>query len=500
LVFKFAPEAEGHGTDAVIDAFHTKGGKIRKRIPFIKGLASIVTLASGGSAGREGPIAQIGAGMGSWIGRVFRLSARERRLLLLCGAAGGIGAIFRAPLGGALFAAEVLYSEDFETDAIVPCIFSAVVAYSVLIFFSGTGTVFEIPPIVFTGWEALYFYLALGVICAGVGAIYVRVFYGMRDHVFKKIPIANHWKPAIGGFGVALIGLWYAQTRGGGYGFLQEAIYGGIPIYTALAIAFGKILTTSFTISSGGSGGVFGPSLVIGGMLGAAIGGVAQQINPELVPSVAPFVLVGMAALFAGIANAPVSALILVSEMTQGYGLLVPLMLVSVISLTLRKASLYERQIRNRLASGAHVSDFAIDIFQSLPVMDVMPKREIHAIREEATTPEMLEFVNKYHDLCYPVANRKGELVGILDLQHFHEYLTDPNADHLMIARDLMSPPVIIRPDEKCNETLMKFLETGYHKLPVVNPENEKEIIGMLSHEDLTNAYNKELKRRRDSS
>ncbi len=497
LVYTFAPEAEGHGTDAVIDAFHTKGGKIRKRVPFVKGLASIVTLASGGSAGREGPIAQVGAGVGTWIADLLHLSPRERRILLLCGAGGGIGAIFRAPLGGALFAAEVLYAEDFETDAIVPCIFSSVVAYSILTLFSGTGSIFGLPPIVFTGWKALSIYLALGAICAGVGAIYVRVFYGMRDHVFHKIPISNKLKPALGGLGVALIGLALPEARGGGYGYLQTAIVGGIALMPALAIAFGKILTTSLTISSGGSGGVFGPSLVIGGMLGAAIGSAAQQVAPDLVPHVAPFALVGMAGLFAGISNAPVSALILVSEMTMGYGLLVPLMLVSVISLTLRKASLYEKQIKNRLASGAHVADFALDIFESLRVKDAWVVKDVVSIREGASMQEMLEVVNRVHHLVYPVVDQNKELVGLLDLQHFHEYLTDPNADHLLIARDLMVPPVSVFPEDLCDTALKRFLESGLTRLPVVDPDQPRKILGMVSHDELTNAYNFELRRRR---
>jgi len=500
LVYHFAPEAEGHGTDAVLDSFHNKAGKVRKRIPFIKGLASVITLSCGGSAGREGPIAQIAAGLGSWIADLFRLSPRERRILLIAGVSGGVGAIFRAPLGGALFAAEVLYAEDFETDAIVPSIFSAVVGYSVLTVFFGTDPIFHFQTLTFHDWRALSYYLLLGVVCAGAGAIYVRVFYGMRDRIFRRLPIKNHWKPAIGGLGVALIGLHLPQTRGGGYGVLQAAITEGIPILLALKIAIGKIITTSLTISSGGSGGVFAPSLFIGGMLGAVIGGFAHEISPELVPDVTPFILVGMAALFAGIANTPVSALILVSEMTKGYGLLVPLMLVSVVSLTLkRKHTLYEKQLKNRLESPAHVSDFAIDIFVGLKVKEVLPKRPWFKIDENAPTLQMKNTIDEKHEVFFPVLDKEEKLVGVLDLRLHHEYLFDPDSKDLIIARDLMSAPVSVDLEDSCRKALNKFLTTGYGKIPVTDSTDGNKIVGMLSHEDLTNAYNRELERRKTS-
>lgn len=501
IVYHLAPEAEGHGTDAVIDAFHNQRGKVRKRIPFIKGISSIITLSTGGSAGKEGPIAQIAAGIGSWIAEIFHLSPRERRILLLAGVSGGVGAIFRAPLGGALFAAEVLYAEDFETDAIVPCIFSAVIAYSVLTVFFGTDPIFHIAPVAFQDWKVLFYYLLLGAVCAGFGAIYVRMFYGMRDRVFKKIPIRNHWKPALGGLGVALVGLYLPQTRGGGYGWLQSAITEGIPIFLAFQIAVGKMITTSLTISSGGSGGVFAPSLFIGGMLGAVIGGFAHEISPVLVPTVTPFILVGMASLFAGIANTPISALILVSEMTKGYGLLVPLMLVSVISLTLkRRHTLYEKQLKNRLKSPAHVSDFAIDIFAGLTVKDALPNRKWFKIKQGTSSVELARMIDETHEIFFPVVDDFDKLLGVLDLRMHHEYLLDPSSQGLFIAKDLMSPPVSIELKDSCSRALNRFLTTGYGKIPVVDPEQSNRVVGMLSHEDLTNAYNQELRRRRTAA
>ena len=220
LVFTFAPEAEGHGTDAMIDSFHRKKGIIRRRVPIIKTIASAITIGSGGSAGKEGPIAQIGAGFGSFLASVLKVSDRERRIMLLAGAAGGIGAIFKAPLGAALFATEVLYrKEDFEFEAIIPCILSSIVAFMVFTFYDGNDTIFHIPAYSLATPTQLPFYAVLGVLCALVGFPYVRFFYGIRDRFFRRLKLPKAVKPAIGGLMVGIIALflpkcWAADISG----------------------------------------------------------------------------------------------------------------------------------------------------------------------------------------------------------------------------------------------------------------------------------------------
>ena len=324
LVFSLAPEAEGHGTDAMVDAFHQKRGVIRKRVPIIKTFASALTIGSGGSAGREGPIAQVGAAFGSALATWLKASDRERRTLLLAGAGAGIGAVFRAPLGGALFAMEVLYRDiEFETAALVPCFVAAIVSYSIYCGVSGSwGAIFSVPNVTFNHPLELPLYVVLGAVCALMGMLYVKVFYGMRDHVFRKLRLPNHLKPALGGLVVGAIGFFLPQVLGMGYGWVQLAMNQQLPLKIIVAVAFIKILTTSLTISSGGSGGVFAPSMVIGGMVGAAVGTVLHAWLPQIVTQPAAFALVGMAGFFAGVAKAPVSSLIMVSEMTTGYGLL----------------------------------------------------------------------------------------------------------------------------------------------------------------------------------
>jgi len=229
LVYTLAPEAEGHGTDAMVRAFHQLGGRIRTRVPFVKSIASIITIGTGGSAGREGPIAQIGAGFGSFLAEKVGLGEQERRLLMLSGGAAGIGAIFRAPLGGALFASEVLYgSTALEFGAVIPCFISSITAYAVFAAIYGQGLAFKMPPdLVYQNIGELPFYLVFAVVCAVVGFLYVNIFYGLRNRIFKKLPVPNHLKPAIGGLMLGVLAIWLPQLMSGGYGWIQMAINGG---------------------------------------------------------------------------------------------------------------------------------------------------------------------------------------------------------------------------------------------------------------------------------
>ena len=272
LVYTYAPEAEGHGTDAAIDAFHHHGGFIRGRVPFIKTLASAVTLTTGGSGGREGPIAQIGAGFGSFLATRLKLSDRDRRIMMAAGIGAGVGSIFRAPLAGALFAAEVLYRDpEFESEVIIPAGISSVVAYCTFCLVFGWGSLFDSPDFLFRNPLELGPYLVLALVLVATGVLYIKSFYGLTA-LFKKLAIPNHIKPAIGGLCTGIIGFFLPQTLAFGYGFAQMALDNKLTIPFLLALAIGKIFTTSFSIGSGGSGGVFGPSIVIGGAMGGGCG------------------------------------------------------------------------------------------------------------------------------------------------------------------------------------------------------------------------------------
>lgn len=501
LVYTFAPEAEGHGTDAMIDSFHNKEGIIRSRVPIIKSIASIITLSTGGSAGREGPIAQIGAGFGSWLGQILKLDVRERRLLLLAGTAGGLGAIFRAPLGGALTSIEVIYKEDFETEGAITSIISSVVAYSIFTFVFGNASIFETPAMKFSNPTELIFYAILGLICAPLGWMYTKGFYGARDKIFRRIPIKKHFIPAIGGLGVGAIGLFMPQVMGGGYGVIQDAIFGNLTVQLMLGAIFLKMVTTSFTISSGGSGGVFGPTLFIGGMIGGVVGQIAHLYFPEIVTQPGAFVLVGMAAFFAGVANAPMGAMLMVCEMTNSYGLLAPLMLVSVIAIIFSKRwSIYEKQVENKFHSPAHVADMTVNVLQDIQVGQIYrPEAVVTALSSTMKFKDLKDVISRTRESYFPVVDNKGKLTGILNLHDIRFVLFEESLSDLIVVGELAGPPVHISPDENLFQALSKFIDSGYGQLPVIESGDGGDAIwGLLAHEDVISAYREEIMKRRD--
>jgi chloride channel protein, CIC family len=377
LVYSFAPEAEGHGTDTAVKAFHRAGGFIRARVPFLKMVASAITIGSGGAAGREGPTALISAGVGSVYASVGHRSDSERRLLVLAGMAAGLAAIFRSPVGTAIFAIEVLYSSmEFETGMLLYTMLASIVAYVVNGAFVGWQPLFTFPDGVPTpGVSAYAWYSVLGGVSGVVATALPFVFYMTRD-AFHALRIPPHVKPAIGGLGVGLIALALPQVLGGGYGWIQEAIDGHLSMELLLLLCLAKLIAFPLTVSSGGSGGVFAPSLFVGAMLGGWIGQIVGQ-------PAAPFVVVGMAAVFGGAARVPIATILMVTEMTGSYQFLVPAAFAVMISYFVQESlssrlkyrTLYEAQVREGLDSPAHAQDRQRVLLHALGVPRiVLPK------------------------------------------------------------------------------------------------------------------------------
>ena len=356
-MYGLAPETEGHGTDTVVKALHWTGGVIRARVPAVKMVASAITIGSGGSAGREGPTALIAAGFGSIYSKLLHRPERERRLLVLMGMAAGLSAIFRSPIGTAIFAVEVLYSGvEFESEAprFTACLLRLWPTPSTA-GLSGGSSLFQMPSSVYVirlpdyGW-----YIALGAASGIIASVFPEIFYRIRD-AFAALRIPPWTKPAIGGLGVGLLALKLPQVLGGGYGWIQQAIDGQLAVHLLLVLLVAKILALSFTVSSGGSGGVFAPSLFVGAMLGGAFAGIFH-----LAP--AGFVVIGMAAVFGGAARVPIATLLMVAEMTGGYQLLVPAGLAVMLSFLIqvklssffKYGSLYEAQVAGRTDSPPH--------------------------------------------------------------------------------------------------------------------------------------------------
>ena len=504
IVQTFAPEAEGHGTDAVINSYHRGRAVLRKRVVPVKLVTSMITIGSGGSAGREGPVAQIGAGFGSYLADLLRLGYHDRRVLVISGVAAGVGGMFRAPLGAALFAVEVLYSDpDFESEALIPAIISSIVSYVVVASLTGWNSIFDTADITFAKPHELISYLALAMIVAIIGIIYVKVFYGMRDNVFARLPIPTWTKPAVGGLLLAILAVAVPQVLGGGYGWLQLTLDEQLPLKVLLLLLPAKILATSFTISSGGSGGVFAPSLVIGGVTGAVFADFAQRVAPQFAPPTAACVLVGMGGFFAGVAKVPIASLIMVAEMSGSYGLLVPMMLVSSVAyLLMRGTSIYEAQVPGRVDSPAHIGEFQVDVLERLTVREVMePDQTVASVRPGASFETVLEIVAESDQEAYPVIDENGTIEGMFSLNDVRRVMATPEVWPLLVASDLgvtARGMAYLEPDDDLHSALQRFTAFKREILPVVDGTPPAPVIGILRHHQVMEAYDAEIQRHKE--
>jgi len=513
LVYWLAPETAGPGTDAAIDAFHNQRGVIRKRVAAVKTVASAITLGTGGSGGQEGPIAQIGASLGSWLGGRLSLSPRDRRILLAAGMGAGVGAMFRAPLAGAVFAAEILYSDaDLESDVIMPAATASIVAYSVFTHALPPETRFL--PLFGTELNHLFAspiellpYSVLAVLLMLVGILYVKVFQTSQQQ-FRRLPILPHFRPAIGAalagvIGIVLLKLCQHDERvlavlGTGYGTLQIALTdsASLGIGLLLLIAFAKILTTALSIGSGGPGGIFGPSMVIGGSLGAAVGLAFQSLLPWSVSDPEAFAVVGMAGFFAGVARAPISTIIMVRAMTGDFGLLVPTMLVTTLTfVTSHHWRLYQKQVPTRMDSKAHRGDFIIDVLEGLHVSDVLRRdRVIQMIPAGMSLDAIVHCLAHNHQHYFPVVDADKNMIGIFSDDDVRSYLYDDVLWNLVVAEDIMTSDFVsVAPDDDLNTAMKRFTSLNLDELPVIDPREPGRLLGMLRRKESIAAYNRRL-------
>lgn len=386
IIYKYASEAWGHGVPEVMESLRTRGGKIRTRVAIVKILASSVTIGSGGSAGREGPIAQIGASIASVVGSVFHLDERSLKLMVMAGASAGISGTFKAPIGGALFGLEVLNKEIRTTDLIVMGM-SSIVGFGVSVAILGPGAIFAAPDVQFRDAD-LPFYLLLGVIGGFASYLWTRSLYGVEDF-FAKFKIQRKWySPFLGAWVVGAVGFLFPESLGLGYGVIKSFFLQSLPIHfvTSLAIflfllLIAKLITSAFTIGSGGSGGIFSPSLFMGAMLGALFGMGVDTLFPSISPGYLSFALVGMAVIFAGSAKAPIMSTIIVAEMSHNYTLLPAIFLASITSYLISgPGSIYMFKVERTV--GQNVPDK----YLRTPQMPAMALMLVKALRARKAT------------------------------------------------------------------------------------------------------------------
>ncbi|WP_437951518.1 chloride channel protein [Sorangium sp. So ce296] len=510
LTAKLAPETRGGGSDAFINAFHRLGGNMRRRVPMVKAIASIFTLGSGGSGGREGPTMQIGGAIGSIIGRALRVGARERRILLIAGAAAGMSAVFRTPLGAALLAVEVLHRDDFEADALVPSILASVVSYSVFIYFFGESTLFAHAPRYPFIPAHLPIYAALALVVSLVATVFLRTLHTV-EHTMHQIRLPIWAKPALGGLALGalvapllmLLGPRFDRPGqgfgllGAGYGAAQVAITGAswMPsgwtgVQLLLVLLATKIVATSLTVGSGGSAGDFGPSLVLGALTGGAFGRAAELLlgDPRIDPGA--FALVGMGTFYGGIAHVPIASLVMVCELAGSYDLLVPLMLCEGIAfVALRHSTLYRAQVATKRESPAHRDELIVDVLRSIRVADIVI-RSRPFVSFEARTPAAVVVERiaacEWQD-TFPVLSEEGKVIGTIDAEILRATAMSPELSGLAIAHDMMASPASVSETADLHRALQVLLELRVRELLVTDGDGK--IVGILDESDVTRAY-----------
>jgi CIC family chloride channel protein len=484
LTWKFAPQTAGIGTNAAIRAFHNSE-KLNFKTSIFKLITSAITIGGGLTSGREGPIAQIGASTGASIANLLKLSAREGNIALAAGLGAGIAAIFKAPLAGAIIAAEIFYKEDFEVEALVPGLIAAVVGYTIVGAATGFQPVFTPPPEATQfdhPWTLILFAL-LGVGCALLARFLFTVYFQL-EKFFKRFPL---WVAAsIGGFCTGIIGLLVPSVIGTGYGWAQFAISQDVQLLPPLMLllaAVAEIVAASLTLGSGNSGGIFGPCVVTGGMFGGAFGYGAAYLFPSAVPHPGTYAIVGMIAFFAAAAKAPISTIIMISEMTGGYGLLGPAMFAVVTAFILSgKRTIFPAQVNSRLDSPFHADEFEPIVLHRVKTADVMIHLPVY-VNANASVSDAMSLIGDYGLASLPVVEQ-SKLSGRVTLLAIHRVAETERQN--MQVKDIMSRDgSTAYPDEDLFTILKRFAAKDVGNLPVVTRVKPDCPIGLITRSGL---------------
>ncbi len=516
LIAWFAREAKGHGVPEVMQALAMNGGRIRPRVALAKIVASALCIGTGGSAGREGPIVQVGSSLGSVVGQVLHLSDERIKNLVACGAAAGIAATFNAPIAGVAFAIEVMMSElqvKMFGNVVIAAVSAAIVSQN----FLGDRPAFTVPSYTLASPLTLLFYLLLGLASALVGIMFIHMLSWLED-TFDDWHFPLALKPAVGALLLGLLGVLYLQLSGvafstttefelgmplieniphvfgAGFTFIEQALQGQVNVYLLGLLVLLKPLATSFTLGSGNSGGVFAPSLFIGAMLGGAMGVGFHAWQPEIAGPPGAYALVGMAAVFSATARAPLTAMLIVFEMSNDYSMILPLMVAAVTASHLAQAlcpeSIYTIKLMRRGIRFSQGRD--MDIMQSVQVSEVMLTDPV-TVHEKDSLAELYRKFQETNLLGFPVVDKNKILSGIVTLQDLERVLAHKTIAitlHTLRVQDVaVANPITVYPDEPIWNAIQKMAPRDLARLPVVSREHEGKLIGLISRSDILRAY-----------
>jgi CIC family chloride channel protein len=502
LIYRFAREAKGHGVPEVMEAVALRGGRIRPRVAVIKSLASAICIGTGGSVGREGPIAQIGSALGSTVGQVLKLSDDRVRTLVACGAAGGIAATFNAPIGASIFALEIILGR-LEVTGFGAVVISAVTADVVAHFFERDVRAFAIPEYaLISPWE-LFLYTLLGILAALGAVAFTRVLYAMEDG-WDAIQIPEYVKPIAGGLLLGALGLitWkidgFPRTFGVGYESITDVLFDQLAFQVVIGLFAVKLLATILTLGAGGSGGIFAPSLFMGAMLGGAFGQVAHQLFPQVTAPAGAYALVGMAAFFSGAAHAPVTSILILFELTGDYRIILPLMLATVVSTLVSRAlsqeSIYTLKLTRRGIRLEQGRD--IDVMQGVTVGEAM-STDVDTVPPDMSLGDLADEFARTHHHGFPVVDRMGDIVGVVSIRDLERAVSQGNTEGKSVA-DIatMHDLLIAYPDEPMWKALRRMAPRDVSRLPVVTGERSRRLVGVLRRRDIVRAYERAIARR----
>ena len=499
IIYYIAREAKGHGVPEVMEAIVIRGGVIRPRVVLIKALASATSIGSGGSVGREGPIVQIGSALASTLGQILKVSGERMRTFVGCGAAAGIAATFNAPIAGALFSLEIILG-DFGISQFTPIIIASVMATVVTRYFKGNFPTFDAPAYEMVSPLELIPYIVLGLLVGLVGWLFIVVIYKFED-LFDASPIPEQVRPALGGLLVGAIALFWPHILGVGYESINRVLDGELLWGLMGILILMKMLATSITIGSGHSGGIFTPSLFMGAMTGGFFGYHIHNLFPAYTASSGAYALVAMGAMVAAATQAPITAIIIVFELTGSYAIILPLMvaciIANIVSTSLSRESIYTLKLARRglsIAGGREVS-----VMKALRVSEVMTDR-MRTFHQGTPLPTLVaEALNSPYSY-FPVVDGKGQMTGIFSLQDLRIVLMEDMATlgPLIVAKDIATTEelITVTPEDDLDMVFQKFGQKNIEEIPVVSPEDSTQLLGMVRRKDVIEAYNKEIIRR----
>jgi CIC family chloride channel protein len=474
-----------------MEAVINRGGRIRSRVAAVKILASSISIGSGGSVGREGPIVQIGATLGSVLGQRLSMPQDWIKSLVACGAAAGISATFNAPIAGVFFAHEVILGRMFTRHfgfVVMSSVIAGVIAHA----FLGDMQSFSIPTYsLVSNWE-LGLYFLLGITCALIAVLFIRTLYRVED-IFDSIKLPEYLKPAVGGVLIGAIGLYSPYLFGVGYDGVEQAILGEIDIIALAALLLLKILATSITLGSGFSGGVFAPSLFLGAMYGGLFGKVCSNLLPGVVAPSGAYAVVGMAAVFSGAARAPITSIIILFEMTRDYAIILPLMLAVVVSTLvayrINPINIYSEKLLRRGVSLK--TEEEVDILEKVYVSEVMTK-DFPTVKPDMTLYEISEeFVKSKHH-GFPVVDKSGKLKGIITLADV-EAKMGISEQELTVSDIATTDLIVAYPDETLHDVIGRLGSMEVGRIPVVDRKRPSKLLGVLRRYDIVTAYTKAM-------